>query len=53
MFMRGDIQEICDFTLQVHLGMESINDWWKQKVEQKRRRKASRAKTEPPDEVQA
>jgi hypothetical protein len=39
MFIRGDIQEICDFTLQAHLGMEPIHDWWKQKAEQKRRRK--------------
>jgi hypothetical protein len=24
-FMRGDLQEICDFTQQVHLGMESYH----------------------------
>jgi hypothetical protein len=42
MFFRGDIQEICDFTLQAHLGMESIHDWWKQKSEQKRRKAAQR-----------
>ena len=38
MFYRGDLQEICDFSLQVHLGMESIHDWWTQKAEKKRRR---------------
>jgi hypothetical protein len=26
-FMRGDLQEICDFTQQVHLGMESYHAW--------------------------
>ncbi len=36
MLFRGDLQEICDFTLQVHLGMESIHEWWKQKAERKR-----------------
>ncbi|MEK7404943.1 MAG: hypothetical protein AAB225_07530 [Acidobacteriota bacterium] len=40
MLFRGDIQEICDFTLQAHLDMESIHDWWKQKSEQKRRKAA-------------
>jgi hypothetical protein len=53
MFFRGDIQEICDFSLQVHLGIESIHDWWKEKAEQKRRRKQSRIKNGilkvPPD----
>ena len=41
MFFRGDLQEICDFTLQVHLGMESIHEWWKQKAEHKRRKAAN------------
>lgn len=44
MFFRGDIQEICDFTLQAHLGMESIHDWWKRKAERKRRRIDARRK---------
>ena len=26
-FMRGDVQEICDFLQQVHLGIESIHEW--------------------------
>jgi hypothetical protein len=26
-FMRLDLQEICDFTQQVHLGMESYHEW--------------------------
>jgi len=49
MFMRGDIQEICDFTLQAHLGMESIHEWWKQKDERRRARAAARgqAKSKP------
>jgi len=25
-FMRGDVQEICDFLQQVHLGIESIHE---------------------------
>ena len=41
MFFRGDLQEICDFTLQVHLGIESIHEWWKQKAEHKRRKAAN------------
>jgi len=41
MFFRGDLQEICDFTLQVHLGMESIHEWWKQKAERKRHKAAN------------
>ena len=53
MFMRGDIQEICDFTLQVHLEMESIHDWWKQKAELKRQRKVARAKADPPHDGKA
>jgi hypothetical protein len=46
MYYRGDLQEVCDFSLQVHLGMESIHDWWKQKAEQKRRRRDLRAKAD-------
>ena len=42
MLFRGDIQEICDFTLQAHLGMESIHDWWKKKSEKRRERAATR-----------
>ena len=42
MFARGDIQEICDFSLQAHLGMESIHDWWKKKGEMRRERAAKR-----------
>jgi hypothetical protein len=26
-FMRGDLQEICDFTQQAHLGIESYYEW--------------------------
>lgn len=48
MLYRGDLQEVCDFSLQVHLGMESIHDWWKQKAEQKRRRKELRVKSDTP-----
>lgn len=47
MFMRGDIQEICDFTLQAHLGMESIHEWWKQKVERRRAKAAKRQSANP------
>ncbi|MCL4850121.1 MAG: hypothetical protein KJZ78_01915, partial [Bryobacteraceae bacterium] len=47
MLMRGDIQEICDFSLQVHLGMESIHDWWKQKGERRRARAARRQSNSP------
>jgi hypothetical protein len=46
MFLRGDLQEICDFSLQVHLGMESIHDWWKQKAEKKRRQRDLRTKAD-------
>jgi hypothetical protein len=53
MFMRGDIQEICDFTLQVHLGMESIHDWWKEKAKLKQQRQAARAKADVPQEGKA
>lgn len=42
MYIRGDIQEICDFTVQAHLGMESIHDWWKKKGEKRRQRAAKR-----------
>ncbi len=42
MLFRGDLQEICDFTLQAHLGMESIHDWWKKKGEKRRERAAKR-----------
>jgi hypothetical protein len=42
MFMRGDIQEISDFTLQAHLGMESISEWWKEKAEKRRRKSGDR-----------
>ena len=50
MFARGDIQEICDFSLQVHLGMESIHEWWKQKGE-RRRARAERHVKRPPHSV--
>src|ERR1017187_6396180 len=46
-FLRGDLQEICDLTLQVHLGMESIHEWWKQKAERKRRKVAHRKSGSP------
>jgi hypothetical protein len=26
-FLRSDLQDICDLTLQVHVGMESYHDW--------------------------
>jgi hypothetical protein len=29
--MRGDMQELCDFSLQFHLGMESYHKWWEAK----------------------
>jgi hypothetical protein len=29
--MRGDMQELCDFSLQFHLGMESYHQWWEAK----------------------
>lgn len=35
---RGDIQEICDFSLQAHLGIESIDEWWNLEAERRRTR---------------
>ena len=37
-FLGRDIQELCDFTQQVHLGMESYHDW----LEKKRQKRASK-----------
>jgi len=51
MFARGDIQEICDFSLQAHLGMESIHEWWKQKGERRRARAAKRQTAAPPEQL--
>ncbi len=38
-FLRGDLQEICDFTLQVHLGIESYHDWVRTRYEARRTRR--------------
>jgi hypothetical protein len=37
-FMRRDVEELCDFTQQVHLGMEPYHDW----LEKKRQKRASK-----------
>jgi len=37
-FMRGEVDEICDFTQQVHLGIESYLDW----LDAKHKRQAER-----------
>jgi hypothetical protein len=38
LFMRGDVQEICDFTQQVHLGIESYHEWLEQRRESRKRK---------------
>jgi hypothetical protein len=38
LFMRDDLQEICDFTQQLYLGMPSLSEW----QEAKRRKKITR-----------
>ncbi|MDA2914480.1 hypothetical protein MYX77_11110, partial [Acidobacteriia bacterium AH_259_A11_L15] len=38
LFMRGDVQEICDFTQQVHLGIESYYKWLEQRRESRKRK---------------
>lgn len=40
-FMRRDIEEVCDFTQQVHLGMESLH-FWRQAKRKKRAQRASK-----------
>jgi hypothetical protein len=40
-FMRRDLQEICDFTQQTHLGIESYYDW----LERRRRKRAAKVAT--------
>jgi uncharacterized protein (DUF983 family) len=45
LFMRGDIQEICDFSVQAHLGMESIYEWSSTKSSIKRHRRAPQSPT--------
>lgn len=37
-FMSGDVQEICDFTQQVHLGIESYYEWIKKRHELRKRK---------------
>jgi hypothetical protein len=40
-YIRRDIEELCDFAQQVHLGMESYHSWWDEKrKKQKAKRKA-------------
>jgi hypothetical protein len=43
-FFRGDIQEICDVTQQVHLGIESFHDWLESKAQKRRLRKGKAKK---------
>ena len=42
-FLRRDVQEICDFTQQVHLGMESYHAW----LDTKRQKRASKTTKQP------
>lgn len=38
-YMRKDIQELCEFTQQIYLGMPSYHEW----LEEKRRKKVALA----------
>jgi hypothetical protein len=40
-YLRADIEELCDFTQQVHLGMASYHSW----LEEKRRKSVARRKS--------
>jgi hypothetical protein len=37
LFMHGDVQEMCDLTQQVHLGIESYYDWREQRRKSRKR----------------
>jgi hypothetical protein len=43
-FMRRDLQELCDFTQQVHLGMEPYHDW----LDKKRQKRALKLSNQAP-----
>jgi hypothetical protein len=40
-FLRHDLQEICDFTEQVHLGIESYHDWTRARHEARRAKRTT------------
>lgn len=42
-FLRRDLQEICDFTQQVHLGIESYHSW----LDSKRQKRAAKTSRQP------
>jgi hypothetical protein len=44
-YMRDDMQELCEFTQQLYLGMPSYHEV----MEEKRRKKAARLAAKPPD----
>jgi hypothetical protein len=48
-FMRRDLQEICDFTQQIHLGIESYYEW----VQARRRRRMAKPVIVPQPETSA
>jgi len=37
-YLRSDIEELCDFTQQVHLGIESYHSW----LDEKRKKRIAR-----------
>ena len=42
-YLRDDIQELCEFTQQLYLGMPSYHEW----IEEKHRKRAGRLTAKP------